>query len=52
MVLIEFLKDFATKKKGDTLEIDSMVARDLIDKKVAKKRERKPTVKKVVKKDK
>lgn len=38
--LIEFTKDFATKKKGDTMEVNAMLARDLIDKKVAKKRDR------------
>jgi hypothetical protein len=40
-VLIEFTKDFATKKKGDTMEVNGMLARDLMNKKVAKKRERK-----------
>lgn len=38
--LIEFTKDFATKKKGDTMEVNQMLARDLLDKKVAKKRDR------------
>jgi hypothetical protein len=41
MVTIEFLKDYATKKKGDTMQIDSMVASDLIKKKVVKVRLRK-----------
>ena len=41
MVTVEFLKEFATKKKGDTMDVDSMLARDLINKKVAKKRLRK-----------
>lgn len=35
-VKIEFTKDYATKKKGDSMEVDSMLARNLIDKKVAK----------------
>lgn len=43
---IEFIKDFATKKKGDIWEGDSMLCSQLInEKKVAKK------FKKVVKKD-
>jgi len=29
-VKIEFTKDFATHKKGDTLEIDGMIASQLI----------------------
>lgn len=38
MMRIEFNKDFATKKKGDVWDCsNSMLARDLIDKKVAKK---------------
>jgi len=41
MVTVEFLKDFATKKKGDTMELDGMVANELFKKKVAKKRVRK-----------
>lgn len=44
-VLIEFTKDFAIKKKGDVQQVDSLLARTLIDKKVAKKRERKPAKK-------
>ena len=41
MVKIQFIKDFATKKKGDLWECDSMLASRLIHlKKVAKKRER------------
>jgi hypothetical protein len=37
MVKIEFIKDFATKKKGDTWECHGMLASTLINKKVAKK---------------
>ncbi len=42
-VIIEFIKDWkeAGKKKGDVMEIDSMLARSIIDKKLAKKRMRK-----------
>lgn len=37
MVKIEFTKDYATKKKGDSMEVDSMLASDLIrNRKVAK----------------
>ena len=43
--LIEFTKDFATRKKGETMEVNGMLARDLINKKVAKKRERKTVTK-------
>ena len=45
-MLIEFTKDFATKNKGDILELDGMIGRDLINKKVAKLRERKARAKK------
>ena len=46
MEKIQFTKDFATKKKGDIWECDSMLAHNLIHKdKVAKK------YKKVTKKD-
>ena len=41
MVLVEFIKDFATKKKGDTAEYDGGLASVLVSKKVAKKRLRK-----------
>jgi hypothetical protein len=44
-VLIEFTKDFANKKKGDTMELDSMVASTLIRENKAKKRVRKPSTK-------
>ena len=38
MEKIQFTKDFATKKKGDVWECDSMLAHNLINKdKVAKK---------------
>ena len=37
---IEFIKDFATKKKGDVWECDGMLASHLISRKVAKKRQR------------
>jgi len=41
MVKVQFLKDFATKKKGDVGEYDSALASRLIHKlKVAKKRVR------------
>jgi hypothetical protein len=36
MVTIEFTKKFATKKKGDKMEVDSMLASQLIKEKVAK----------------
>jgi hypothetical protein len=49
-VLIEFKKDHATKKKGDVWECDSQHAARLINQGIAKKRERKPAVKKTVKK--
>ena len=49
MILIEFTKDFANKKKGDIWECDSMLANEIIKKGVAKKRERKPAVKKTKK---
>ena len=46
MIVIEFTKDFATKKKGDIWECDGMLASELINKhKVAKKRVRKPAKK-------
>ena len=48
-VLLEFTKDFATKKKGDVIETTSQHAARLIKEKVAKKRERKPAVKKTKK---
>ena len=38
---IEFTKDFANKKKGDIVELDSMLARSIIDRKVAKQVTRK-----------
>ena len=47
MVKIEFIKDFATKKKGDQWECDSLLACDLINKKVAKKISKKGRPKKV-----
>ena len=37
METIEFLKDFAGKKKGEKHECDSMLARSLINRKIAKK---------------
>lgn len=38
MIKIKFIKDFATKKKGDVMEVDSMLASQLIrNDKVAKK---------------
>lgn len=47
---VQFLKDFATKKKGDVYECDSQIASHLVnDSKVAKyviKDEKKPIVKK------
>ena len=36
-VKVEFLKDFATKKKGDEMEVDSSLASTLFNMKVAKK---------------
>lgn len=37
MVKIEFTKDYATKKKGESMEVDGMLASDLIRvRKVAK----------------
>jgi hypothetical protein len=36
MVKVEFTKGYATKKKGDSMEVDSMLARTLVDQKVAK----------------
>lgn len=46
MVKVVFIKDFATKKKGDTMELGSMVASDLIHKKKVAKLYKKP-IKKV-----
>lgn len=40
MVKIQFIKDFATKKKDDLLECDGQLASRLINMKVAKKRVR------------
>jgi len=40
MVKIQFIKDFATKKKDDMMECDGVLASILIKKKVAKKRVR------------
>lgn len=37
MVEIEFTKDFANKKKGDVITVDTMIASSLIKRKVAKK---------------
>lgn len=37
MIKVTFIKEFATKKKGDTFECDSILASKLIRKKVAKK---------------
>lgn len=37
VVKIQFIKDFATKKKDDIWECDGMLANRLIQKKVAKK---------------
>ena len=34
---VVFLKDYATKKKGDVMELDSLIASGLIKRKVAKK---------------
>lgn len=36
MVKVIFIKDFATRKKGDVVEYDGMLAATLINKKVAK----------------
>lgn len=36
MKTVEFTKEFATKKKGDTMDVDPMLARQLVDRKVAK----------------
>lgn len=36
MIEIVFLKDFATRKKGDVIKMDSLIASDLIKRKVAK----------------
>jgi hypothetical protein len=46
-MLIEFVEDFATKKKGDVWDCtNSLLAAKLINQKVAKKRERLPKTKK------
>jgi len=37
MIKIEFIKDFATRKKGEAVEVDGMLASQLIARKVAKK---------------
>ncbi len=50
MVTIEFIKEFAHKKKGDTGEYDSMIASRIIQEGYAKKRVRK-TVKATDKKE-
>lgn len=54
MIKIKFLKDFATKSKGDVIEIDGMIAVNLINRKIAEKftKESKPKKKKVEKKTK
>jgi len=36
-MLVEFLKDYAVKKKGETLDVESQLAARLISKKIAKK---------------
>ena len=36
MVKIEFIKSFANHKKGDVIEIDSMIASSLKHRKIAK----------------
>ena len=36
-VKVRFLKDFATKKRGDILEMDSVLARKLQDDKIVSK---------------
>jgi len=36
MKKVQFIKDFATKKKGDVDQYDSMLAHSLVAKKVAK----------------
>lgn len=41
MIDIVFLKDFATKKKGDVFKMDSLIASDLIKRKVAKVKSKK-----------
>lgn len=46
VVKLEFLKDFATKKKGDVWDCsNSILASNLVKSKVAKKRVRKTTKK-------
>jgi hypothetical protein len=40
MVKVEFLKDFGARKKKDIIDIDSMIASDLIKRKVVKLRQR------------
>lgn len=47
MRTIEFIKDFATKKKGDVINIDGPIASSLIKRKLAKlKTNKKQIVKK------
>ena len=48
-IIVEFKEDFATKKKGDVMELEGQSATTLIKDGVAKKRERKPAVKKTKK---
>jgi hypothetical protein len=36
MIKVELLKDFATKKKGDVIEVDAQIASGLLKRKVAK----------------
>ncbi len=47
MVKVEFIKNFANKKKGDVVEFEGMLAAQLISEKAAKK-----VTKKAAKKDK
>ncbi len=37
MIKVIFIKDFATRKKGDVVEYDPMLVNTLINKKVAKR---------------
>lgn len=37
MIKVQFLKSFAGRKKGDIMELDSLIASDLIRDKIVKK---------------
>lgn len=43
MIKVEFLQDFGARKKKDIVEIDPMIASDLIKRKIVKIRQRAKT---------